>query len=75
MTDFFGSGITLASRERALDVLRQTRTVLELAIAFQNVTNTFTPWWTDHAQIYVSKKLKEAIRFETAARGDVPTFF
>ena len=43
MTDFFGGGITLASRERSLDTLRQTGTVQQLAIAFQNITNTFNP--------------------------------
>ena len=34
MKDFFGGGITLQSRERSLDILRQTGTVSELAIAF-----------------------------------------
>ena len=76
MTDFFGGGITLASRERSLDTLRQTGTVQQLAIAFQNITNTFTPRWTDHPLIYVlSKKIREPIRFELAARGTVPLLF
>ena len=76
MTDFFGGGITLASRERSLDTLRQTGTVQQLAIAFQNITNTFTPRWTDHSLIYVlSKKIREPIRFELAARGTVPPLF
>ena len=75
-TNFFGNGVTLASWERALDVLRQTKFVSDLAIAFQNINNTFAPRWTDHGQIYVfSKKPKEAIRFEVDARGDVPTSF
>ena len=43
LTNFFGGGITLASRERALDTLRQTGTVQQLAIAYQNITNTFSP--------------------------------
>ena len=74
LTDFFGGGITLASRERALDTLRQTGTVEELAIAYQNITNTFSPRWTDHSLIYVmSRKIREPIRFELAARGTVPT--
>ena len=76
LTDFFGGGITLASRERALDTLRQTGTVQELAIAYQNITNTFNPRWTDHSLIYVmSRKIREPIRFELAARGTVPTLF
>ena len=76
MTDLFGGGITLASRERSLDTLRQTGTVQQLAIAYQNITNTFTPRWTDHSLIYVlSKKIREPIRFELAARGTVPILF
>ena len=76
LTEFFGGGITLASRERSLDTLRQTGTVSELAIAFQNITNTFNPRWTDHSLIYtMSKKIRETIRFELAARGTVPTSF
>ena len=43
LTDSFGGGITLASREHPLDTLRQTGIVQELAIAYQNITNTFTP--------------------------------
>ena len=76
MTNFFGGGITLASRERSLDTLRQTGTVQQLAIAFQNITNTFTPRWTDHSLIYVlSNKIREPIRFELAAQGTVPPLF
>ena len=43
LEDFFGGGITLQSRERSLDVLRQTGSVSELAISFQNITSTFIP--------------------------------
>ena len=76
LTDFFGSGVTLASRERALDALRQSGTVSDLVIAFQNLTNNFNPRWPDHSLIYVfSEKLGETIRFEVAARGNVPTDF
>ena len=76
LEDFFGGGNTLQSRERALDVLRQTGSVSELAIAFQNLTSTFIPRWSDHPLIYVfSKKLKEVIRFELTARGSLPTTF
>ena len=40
---FFGGGVTLQSRERSLDTLRQTGSVSDLAISFQNITSTFTP--------------------------------
>ena len=73
---FFGGGITLQSRERSLDTLRQTGAVSELAIAFQNITHTFSPRWPDHPLIYVfSKKLRENIRLELTARGSVLTTF
>ena len=63
--DFSGGGVTLDSRERSFDILRQTGTVAELAIAFQNITNTFIPRWQDHPLIYFfSRKLKEVIRFQ-----------
>ena len=73
LTAFFGGGITQASLEHSLDDLRQTGTVSELAIAFQNIVNTFTPRWTDSAAIYfLSRKLKDAIRFELGKKGDIP---
>ena len=76
LEDFFGGGNTLESRERALDVLRQTENVSELAIAFQNLTSTFIPRWSDHLLIYVfTKKLKGVIRFELTAGGSLPTTF
>ena len=43
LEDFFGGGVTLQSRERSLDVLRQTGSVSELTISFQNITSTFIP--------------------------------
>ena len=43
LEDFFGGGVTLQSRERSLDILRQTGSVSELDIAFQNITYTFSP--------------------------------
>ena len=74
MSAFFGGGLTLASREHSLDDLRQTSTVSVLAIAFQNIINTDVPRWNDSASIYFfSRKLKEAVRFEVTARGNVPT--
>ena len=76
LEDFSGGGNTLQSWERALDILRQTGSVSELAIAFQNITSTFSPRWYDHPLIYVfSKKLKKVIRFELTARGSLPTTF
>ena len=76
LQDFFGGGVTLDSRERSLDALRQTATVSDLAISFQNIANTFSPRWPDHPLIYCfSRKLKEAIRFELTARGSLPTTF
>ena len=76
LEDFFGGEVTLQSRERSLEILRQTGTVSELAIAFQNITSTFIPKWSDHPLIFIfSRKLKEAIRFELTARGSIPTLF
>ena len=53
LEDFFGGGVTLQSRERSRIILRQTRPVSELAIAFQNITDSFRPRWTDHPLIFV----------------------
>ena len=76
LEDFFGGGNTLQSRERSLDILRQTGSVSELAIAFQQITSTFLPQWSDHPLIYVfAKKIKEVIRFGLTARGSVPATF
>ena len=58
LEDFFGGWITFQSRERSLDILRQTGSVSELVIAFQNITSIFSPPWSDHPLIYnFSKKL------------------
>ena len=74
--DFFGGDNTLQSRERSLDILRQTGSVSKLAISFQNITSTFSPRWFDHPLIYVfSKKLKEVVRFELTPKGSVPVTF
>ena len=74
LEDFFGGSNTRQSRERSLDVLRETGSVSELAIAFQNITSTFIPRSSDHLLIYVfSKKLREVIRFELTAQGSLPT--
>ena len=74
--DFFGGGVTIDSRERSLDNLRQTGTVAELAIAFQNITNTFYPRWPNHPLIYFfSRKLKEGVRFQLTSQGSLPLIF
>ena len=76
LEDFFGGVVRLQSRERSLDMLRQTSTVSELAIAFQNIIYTFSPWWPDHPlTLFFSRKPKENIRFELTARGSLPTTF
>ena len=57
-------------------MFRQTGTVSELAIAFQNITNTISPRWPDHPLIYLfPRKLKEHIRFELTDRGSLPPTF
>ena len=76
MGEFFGGGVTLQSMERSLINLRQTGTVSELAIAFQNITNTFRPKWSDHPLIFTfSQKLREVVRFELTSRGLPPSTF
>ena len=73
LEDFSGGAFTLHSRERSPDMLRHTGTVSELAIAFQNITHTFSPRWPDHPLTYLfSRKLKEYIRFELTAPGSLP---
>ena len=65
LEEFIGGGVTLRSCERSLIVLRQTGTGSELAIAFQNINNTFRPRWLDHLFIFTfSQKLKEMRRFD-----------
>ena len=55
---------------------RQTGTVVQFAVAFQTIFNTFNPQWTDSAAIYVfSRKIKEQIRYLVAGKGNVPTNF
>ena len=52
LEDFFGGAVTLHSRERSLDLLRQTGTVSDLACAFQTITHSFSPRWPDHPLIF-----------------------
>ena len=76
LKEFFGGAVTLHSCERSLDLLRQTGSVSDLAIAFQNITHTFNNRWPDHPLIYLfSRKLRETIRFELTARGSLPPTF
>ena len=76
LEDFFGGAVTLRSRERSLDMLRQTDSVSDLAVAFQTITHSFSPQWPDHPLIYLfSRKLKECVRFELTARGSLPPTF
>ena len=76
LEDFFGGAVTLHSRERNLDMLRQTGSVSDLAVAFQTITHSFSPRWPDHPLIYLfSRKLKESVRFELTARGSLPLTF
>ena len=76
LASFFGGAASIASRENDLDDLRQTGTVVQFAVAFQTIINTFNPRWTDSAAIYVfSKKIKEQIRYLVAGKGNVPTNF
>ena len=76
LEDFWGGGIALQSRERSLDILRQTGNVSDLAVSFQTITHTFSPRWPDHPLIYVfSKKLRENICFELTTRKSIPTTF
>ena len=76
LDDFFGGGVNVQTLERSLINLRQTGTVSELAIAFQNITNTFRPKWPDHPLIFIfSQKLKEVVRFELTGRGSPPSVF
>ena len=76
LEDFFGGAVTLHSRERSLDMLRQTGSVSDLAVAFQTITHSFSPRWPDHPLIYLfSRKLKECVRFELTARDSLPSTF
>ena len=76
LEDFFGGAVTLHSRERSLDMLRQTGSVSDLAVAFQTIPHSFSPRWPDHPLIYLfSRKLKESVRFELTARGSLPPTF
>ena len=74
--NFFGGAATLQSRERDLCALKQTGSVSDLAIRFETITHTFNPSRPDHPLIFVFfEKLREGIRFELTAHGDIPTNF
>lgn len=73
---FFGGGMTLDARERPMANLRHVGSVSDLAIAFQNITNTFSPRWPNHPLIYkFSRKLKVAVRFQLTTQGTVVVLF
>ena len=76
MADFFGGSVNIINLERDLRNLRQTGSVSEFAITFQNITNCFHPRWADHPLIFeFSGKLKEGIRYELTGRGALPLTF
>ena len=73
LSDYFGGGVTSQTLERSLINLRQTGSVSDFAIAFQNITNAFNPRWPDAPLIFeFMQKLKEVIRYELTARGALP---
>ena len=76
MENFSEGAATVESRERDLRALKQTESVSNLAIQFQTITHTFHSPWSDHPLIFsFFDKLRESIRFELTACGDVPTTF
>ena len=76
LEDYFCGAVTLHSTERSLDMLRQTGSVSDLAVAFQTITNTFHPRWPNRPLIFLfSRKLKESVRFELYDRGSLPSTF
>ena len=76
MINFFGGGVNILILERDLRNLRQTGSVSEFAINFQNITNCFYPRWPDHPLIFeFSGKLKEVVRYELMGRGSPPLTF
>ena len=52
MLNFFGGGVNILTLERDLDNMRQTGSVSDYAIKFQNITNCFHPRWPDHPLIF-----------------------
>ena len=76
LSDYFGSGVTTQTLERSLINLRQTGSVSEFAVLFQNITNAFNPRWPDAPLIFeFMQKLKESIRYELTGRGTLPSTF
>ena len=76
MQQFFGGGINLMALERDLANLRQTGSVSEYAIKFQNITNSFHPRWPDHPLIFqFSLHLNSGVRSELIGRGSPPLTF
>ena len=76
MQAFFGGGVNVLALERDLTNLRQTGSVSEYAIKFQNITNSFIPRWPDHPLIFqFSMHLNSSVRSELIGRGSPPLTF
>ena len=76
MLQFFGGGVNIMSLERDLDNLRQTGSVSDYAIKFQNITNSFHPRWPDHPLIFqFALRLNSSVRSELIGRGSPPLTF
>ena len=76
MRNFFGGGVNTLTLERDLDNLRQTGSVSNYAIQFQNITNCFHPRWPDHPLIFqFSFRLNSLVRTELIGRGSPPLTF
>ena len=76
MLNFFGGGVNTLTLERDLDNLRQTGSVSDYAIKFQNITNCFHPRWPDHPLIFqFSLRLNSLVRTELIGRGSPPLTF
>ena len=73
MSTYFGGGVNQQTLQRSLINLRQTGSVAEFAVAFQNITNAFHPNWTDAPLIFeFMQKLKEVVRFRLIENGSLP---
>ena len=76
MHNFFGGGVNILTLERDLADLRQTGSVSDYAIQFQNITNCFHPRWPDHPMIFqFALRMKEVVRYELMGRGFPPLTF
>ena len=74
LEDFFGGGVTIDSRERSLDNLRQTGTVAELTITFQNITNTLWEIITRTPMTRLRFSMRVAYLMARQANGTLPSW-